>query len=444
MRRGRACVGTSAVVVCATLLAAQTAAAGEYTYSLSYSADYSDNLSLTPTDEKSGLTQVLDSGLNLSQADRDLDARLAARASYRNYQNSTFQDESTLGMDGALVWKPLPEAFQWSFNDVYTQVAANPTQADTPANRVNANVFSTGPDVFWRPNPVNTVQLGARYATNTFSDSNNTSVAASDANNTRRSGSARWFYRYSTLTTLSVAQVAESVRFENAGVGTNLDFRTNETTIGLVNRRARNVFSLDVGETRIERSGQPEVRGGLGRLMWSRELGSDSAFSLTAARGLSDTASELLAGSGSTGVSGAPLSVSSSDIFTSKTVTLLYSSGLGGGTAAFSAFRAERDFELAQTNNEDAKGANVQYSRQFSGRVSGGGSVTYTKTFFPAVMREDTDQSVTTSLQYKFTRTVIGGLTLARRTRTSTIASSDFDEDRVVLSIAYNSLPARW
>lgn len=428
----------------ATLLAVQTAAAGEYTYSLSYSADYSDNLSLTPTDKKSGLTQVLDSGFNLSQADRELDARIAARASYRNYQNNTFQDESTLGLDGALVWKPLPEAFQWSFNDVYTQVTANPTQADTPANRVNANVFSTGPDVFWRPNPVNTVQVGARYATNTFSDTDNTSVAASDADNTRRSGTARWFYRYSALTTLSIAHVAESVRFDNAGVGTNFDFRTNETTVGLVNRRARNTFSLDVGETRIDRSGQPEVRGGLGRLIWSRELGSDSAFSLTAARGLSDTATELLAGSGGTGVSGVPLSVSSSDIFTSKTVTLLYSTGLGGGTAAFSAFRAERDFELAQANNEDAKGANIQYSRQFSARVSGGGSVTYVETFFPVVMREDTDRSVTTGLQYKFTRTVLGGLTLARRTRRSTIASSDFDEDRVVLSIAYNSLPARW
>ena len=444
MRRRLTSAGAAAIVMCAMLLAARTAPAGEYTYSVAYSADYSDNLSLTPTDKKSGLTQVLDSGFNLSQVDRELDARIAARASYRYYQNNVFKDESTLGLDGAIVWKPLPDAFQWSFNDVYTQVAADPTQADTAANRVNANVFSTGPDIFWRLNPVNTLQLGARYATNTFSDTNNTTVAASDANNTRRSGSARWFYRYSPLTTLSISHVTESVRFDDPGVGTNLDFRTNESTVGLVNRRSRNTFSLDIGETRINRSGQPEVRGGLERLMWSRELGSDSTFSLTAARGLSDTASELLAGSGATGASGAPLSVSSSDIFTSKTVTLLYSTGLGGGTASFSVFHAQRDFELDLANNEDAKGANVQYSRQFSARVSGGGSLTYTKTYFPVVVREDTDRSVTAGLQYKFTRTVLGGLTLARRTRRSTIETSDFDEDRVVLSIAYNSLPARW
>jgi len=437
-------VSTMVPVAILAIIVARPVCAGEYTYSLSYSADYSDNISLTPTDQKSGVTQMIDTGFNLSQVDRDLDTRIAARAGYRYYENNTFRDESTVGLDGALVWKPVPDALHWSVNDVYTQVTADPTQADTAANRVNANVFSTGPDIFWRPNPINVIQLGGRYVNNTFSDTNNTTTSASDADNTRRNGTIRWFYRYTPLTTLSVGHVTESVRFKNPGVGNNLNFRTNESTVGIVNRRTSGTFSLDVGETRIDREGQPEVRGGLGRLLWSRQLSSDSSFSLAAARSLSDTASELLAASGGSPTEGAPLSVSSADIFVSKTVTLQYSTGLGGGALSLSLFRADRDFELAQANNEEAKGANLQYSRPFSARTTGSSSFTYTRTFFPTVMREDTDKSATVGVQYKFTRTVVGGLSVLRRTRSSSIPASDFDENRVVLSVAYNSLPARW
>jgi hypothetical protein len=424
-------------------LLARTTVAGEYSYLLSYSLDYSDNIGLATIDETSELTHVLDSGFTLSQVDRDLDARVAARATYRGYQKNTFSDETTLGLDGALVWKPLPDSFHWVVNDVYTQVVADPTQANTPTNRANTNVLSTGPDFFWRPNPVHIVQFGGRYVLNTFSGTDNASVSG-NLDNKRSNGTLRWFYRYSPVTKLSLGHVTESVRFEDSGVGTNLDFRANETTVGIENRRSRNTFTLDLGETRINRSGQQEIQGKLGRLSWARDLTSGSAFSLTAERSLSDTTGELLAGSGGTPPVGAPLEINSSDIFTGKSVSLQYSQRVGGGDLGVSAFRRERVFELATSNNDDAKGGSVQYSRLFSGRVSGAASLSYVKTLFPMPLREDIDRVATASVQYRFSRTVLGSATVGRRTRDSTTALTEFEENRVILGLVYNSLPIRW
>lgn len=443
MRRRRAWTSTAVIGACSSLFLVQTAAAGQYAYMVSYAAEHSDNVGLAASDQKRELTHVLDSSFALTQVDRNLDARVNARAAYRAYQNNTFADEATLGLDGALLWKPLPETLHWAVNEILTQVVTDPTQADTPANRVNANVFSTGPDIFWRLNPVNTVQLSARYVSNTFSGTNN-AVLTTDADNTRGNGTIKWSYRYSPVTTLSLGHAAESVRFKDPGVGTNLDFRTQETALGLTNRRSRNTFTLELGETRIDRDGQPEVSGTSGRLLWARELGTGSAFSLSAARSLSDTARAILAGSGANPPAGAPLAVNTSDVFVARTYTLDYSRSIGGGNLGVSAFRAKRTFDLATADNDDARGGKIEYSRIFSERVTSTVLVGFVKTSFPTIMREDENKAVAASLQYKFTRRLIGGLSVARQSQSSTDPSANFDENRIALSLVYNSLPIRW
>jgi Putative beta-barrel porin 2 len=430
-------------VACAIVFVARTAAAGEYAYALSYSADHSDNIGLTPTDTKSELIHTVSGSFTLNQIDRALDARAHGSVTYQDYQHNTFADQTTLGLDAAVLWKPLPESLHWAATDVYTQLAANPTQANTPANRVNANVFSTGPDIIWRVDPVNTVQLGARYVNNTFSGTDNATLGT-DADNNRKNASIQWSYRYSPVTTLSLAHLTESVRFDQPGVGTNFDFRTNQTTASLVNRRDTNTFSVDVGASRVDREGQPEIHGNLGRLSWTRQLSSDSTFSLSAARSLSDAAGELLAGSGTTGPVGAPLGISTSDIFTARTVTLLYSRRFGAGTLTFSGFRVERVFELSTADNDDARGGSLQWARTFSERVTGVASFLYVKTLFPTIVREDRDSTEAVSLQYRFTRQLVGGISVAHRSLDSTDPTADFKENRIVLSLVYNSLPMRW
>lgn len=421
--------------------------AGEYTYNFAYAAEYSDNIRRVSMAEEDELAHVLSTRFSLTQNSRELDARAQATAAYRDYRHDTFADDTSFGLNGAVVWKPLPDAFHWTVEDVYTQVAADPTAADTPANRVNANVFSTGPDVFWRLSGVQTLQLGGRYAVSSFDKTEDTAAAtgggSDESDNTRRSGTLRWLYRSSAVTTYSVAHSTESVEFDDPA-SANFDFRRYETTVGLINQIARNNVTLDLGETRIKRVNQPEIDGALARLLWIRQLTSDASFSLTASRSLSDTAEELLSAAGGTGPTTGTISVSSSDVFVSKQANALYSRRSGGNTFSISAFQSKRIFEQSVANDEDSKGMNVEFTRLFTETVSGLVAARYVETLFPSLPREDKTKTAGVGLQYRFNRTLSGGLAYTWQSRSSTDPGAEYVENRAVLSLGYNSLPSRW
>lgn len=432
------------VAVCyASATVVRPAIAADYTHTFAYSAEYSDNVRLARTDKQDELSHVLSAGFVVNQDSRELNARVQGRLAYRDYQHNTFADDTSAGLDGTVVWKPLPDAFHWTVQDVYTQVLADPTAADTPANRVNANVFSTGPDIFWRLSAVNTLQLGGRYALSSFDASEDTAaVSSAEADNTRRSGTLRWLYRSSPVTTLSATSSTESVEFDDPAESV-FDFRRNETSVGLTNSIARNNITLDFGETRIKRKNLPEIDGASGQFSWVRELGSDATFSLTASRSLSDAAEELLATSG--GTTSAPgTTVSSSDIFVSRQVNLLYSRRSAFNTLAFSLFRSERAFERTTTDNEESKGGNIEYTHIVSQAVSALMSVRYVETLFPSFPREDETTTAGLGLQYRLGRTLTGGLAYTRQSRSSTDSGSEYVENRAVLSLVYNRPVSRW
>lgn len=434
-----------------------TAIAGEYSYGFGYSAEYSDNPRLVPNAMEDELTHILNAGFSANQNSRELDLRAQASAAYRNYQHNVFADGSLFGFNGALVWKPLPDVLHWTIEDVYTQVAANATVADTPANRVNANVLSTGPDLFWRIGPVQTLQLGGRYASTEFDTTDDAMTASSnEADNTRETGTVRWFYRSSPTTTFSVGYLAEDVDFD-ASAASALDFRRYETTVGFVNRIARNSVTLDLGKTRIQRDSQPEIEGALVRLSWLRELTSDATFSVTASRSLSDTAEELLATVAepsvgrparreepiTTDAAGGTL-VNTSDIFVSKQFMALYTRRSGNSLLSISVFRSKRFFEIDLASDEDAIGGSAEINRPLTDTLSASAAVRYVETTFPTLQREDETTTAGVALQYRLTRTLSSGLAYTRQSRSSSDPGSEYAENRAVLSLSYNSIPTRW
>ncbi len=431
------------VLFSASPFLSRTAAAGDVTYNLSYAAEYSDNVRQTPTNHQEELAHALSAGMLFNETNRELDTHAQLSATYRDYQHNIFADSTTYGLNGTLVWKPLPEAFHWTVQDVYTQVGVNPAQADTPANRVNANVFSTGPDAFWRISSLQTLQVGGRYAESSFHATANT-VGAGNTDNTSRTGNARWFYHSSPVTTFSLGYLVESVAFDDPGGSSGLDFRRSEASVGLASKFARNNLTLDLGQTRIKRENQQEVDGALERLSWVRELTSDSTFSLSASRALTDAAAEVLATAGTTAPAAGPATISTTDIFVAKELTALYSRRSGTNSFSLSAFRIERAFEITKQNDEDAKGADVAYTHTFSERVLGTASYRYVKTQFPALVREDQDRLAALGLQYKFTRTVSSGFAVSQLNHSSTLPGTDYVDNRAVLSVSYNSLPYRW
>lgn len=425
-------------------LSSAAAGAAEYTYSLGYRAEYSDNVHLVANNEEDELVHVMSAGFQITERKRELDIRAQARASYQYYTNEAFADEASFGLDGAVVWKPAPEAFHFTVQDVYTQVAADPVAADTPANQVNANVFTTGPDIFWRLSAVHTLQVSGRYAWSNFDKTENTEdtiIDESESDNVRRNATVRWLYRSSPTATFSVSRAIEAVELDDPLVGNNFDYRRTDTTAGVEKAIGRNNFSLHAGETRIRRVNQPEISGGSGRVAWTREITSEATFSLSASRSLSDITGEILAGAGD--VDGVTASISA-DIYVLRQATATYSRRSGAGAFALSLFRTERIYELAEADNEESQGASMDYTYAFTPVLSASLNARYTETFFPTLLRDDEVYTAGVGVRYRFSRTLSGGLAYTRQSRTSTDAAFEFVENRAVLSLGYNSLPSRW
>ncbi len=437
-------VGAQATSIALSAIGAADAA--EYTYTYGYTAEYSDNIRLVPTNAEDELTQVLSAGFQLTHSGPELDAQARGRAAYRYYQHDAFTNEASFGLSGSLVWKPRPDAFHWTVEEVYTQIVVDPRLADTPANRLDANVLSTGPDIFWRVSAVHRLQLGGRFVWSTFDTRENTAVVPGSAatDSTRQNARIAWYYRYSPRTEFSVSHLAESAELDDPSASANFDFRRYDTTFGLTNRVVRNNFELTVGNTRIERPNRPDAEGTLGRLSWLREITSVSSFSLTASRSLSDTVRELLTTNQDTAVGTTTASVASRDIFVSRRIAAAYSRRATPNSMTLSAFRAERVFEQAATTNEESKGANVELGRTFGAAVTATVSTGYSETLFPSVPREDKTRSASIGLRYQFGRTVSTSLAYVRQSRASTNPGAEYVENRVVVSLDYNSPPLRW
>lgn len=421
----------------------EPARAAEYSYTLAFSEEYTDNARLAPRDEEDETAHVLSAGFQLTETRQELDARIQARAAYREYVNDTFADQATVGFAGAVVWKPRLNVFHWNVDDVYTQVLADPAGTDTPANRVNVNVFSTGPDLFWRISNVQSLQLGGRVAVSSFDQTDDT-TGGGNADNNRRRGTVRWHYRATPLTAISLGYLAEQVEFDDASVARDFDFRRYETSLGLTSQVARNNLSAEVGYNRIRRQDRREVDGALGRLSWRREITPQTTFSLIASQSLSDTAQDLVTTTSASGLGTGSTSVSSTDIFVSRRVIAAYTLRGKLNTLALSLFREERVFEVNSASDEERRGGTIEYGRLFTQAVTGRVSVGYVDALFPDTDREDETRSAAIGVNYKISRTVFADVGYTRRTRDSSDASAEYVENRAVVSIGYQSLPTHW
>lgn len=432
------------VGICSVSLAPiRTVMGAEYSYTLGYTAEYSDNVRLVaPPNEEHELIHVLTGGFRFEHASRDVDARVLARAAYRDYRNGTFSDSALLGMDSYIEWKPLPDAFHWTVQDVYAQLLADPARADTPANRVNTNVLSTGPDLFWRLTSVHTLQLGGRYAISSFDATDDTATTSTiEADNTRRNVNLRWLYRPSPVTTYYVGGLTERVEFDDTGLS-DANFRRNEVSVGLISTIARNSLTVDLGKTRIRQRNGNEFEGGSGRLSWVRVLRSDSSITLRASRALSDAAETLLTTSGVPQLPNTT-TVSTSDLFLSKQISALYSQRSVYNVFELSLFRNEREFEISTLNNEEAKGVSIDFTHNYTDAFAIRPSIGYVESLFPLRPREDETATGSLAFLYRLSRTLTGSLAFARQERSSTDPGAEYTEDRVMLGLTYNTPVSR-
>lgn len=140
------------------LFPAQNALAIRADYTLGVQAEYTDNITLSETNAQEEYPLSLLGGFLLEHSAAELDADVRGLLDYRNYPEDTYDSETLGSLSATAEWRPMPGALHLVVEDYFTQTALNTAEPETPDNRVNANAFSIGPDLFFRLAPATTLE----------------------------------------------------------------------------------------------------------------------------------------------------------------------------------------------------------------------------------------------------------------------------------------------
>lgn len=418
--------------------AVQPLQAGELAYGAGYTGEHSDNVTRVATNKHSDWIHSVLAGFAYQESSADIVAHVLAQATYNSYQNNSFGNETLFDLNSSAVWTISPQRFFWTVEDNYQQGLVNSTGVDTPSNRTNLNVLSTGPDVYLRLAPVHTMMFGARAG--------DVYTGQVDADNKRFNGLAAWLYQSSPVTTLSLNYQVLGVKYDNTVL--NNDFTSQDVFFRSQYRPSRSQYILDLGTTHINFDRGNDLRGTLARLSWNRELTLQSSFGASISKEFSDTGSAVLAvttpstlpaGQAPT-PSGQPQTVITGDVYETKGGSIFYNRRGSHYGMQFQVGRHKLDFATTPQDQNETDGR-LQIDYFLSAVTTATLFTEYTRTEYLNVVLRNTDQNSGLRLDYRITRTVSVGLEGRRTERRSTDSTRGFIDNRVLLTLLYSSGP---
>lgn len=433
-KRGKLLI--TGILLCSGLT--QPLQAAEFAYGVGYMGEHSDNITRVPTDERSDWIHSLLAGFAYRENSANVDAHVLAQATYNTYQNNSFDNKTWFDLNSSAVWTISPKRFLWTVEDYYQQGLLDPTAADTPTNRTNINVLSTGPDFFLRLAPVHTLNFGVRAG--------DVYTGRANADNKRLYGLAGWSYRSTPVTTLSLNYQILDVRYDDTILNDN--FTSQDLFFRAQFQPSRSQYILDLGTTHINPDRGDNLRGPRARLSFIRHLTLQSTFGASVSKEFSNLGTDILAGSTIasptaeqvTTLSGISQSIVTGDIYETKSGLISYNlRGTHLGTQ-FQAGQRKLDFVTTPLDRKETNG-HLQIDYYVSAVTTATLFGDYTKTEYFDFFRRDTDQYAGLRFGYRFTRTVSAGLEGRRTVRHSTDPTAEFVDHRLVLTLLYSSRP---
>lgn len=420
------------VAVAATCAVGVPAFGAEVSYFYGYRAEFSDNIRRVPVNREEEMLNAVIGGVVYQDRTPELDLRLAPTLEYLDYRDDTFDDEARLELDSVAIWTISPQRFTWTFEDTARQVRVDPTQPETPANTVLANLFNTGPDVYARFTAVNTLQLGARYL--------NVYLQDTQLDSEREQAYLRWLYQYSPITVFSLNAETQHAKFDNELANPN--FRRDDVFVRMDTRQARSTVVIDLGRTNVKRDGFDEAEGSLARLAWTRRSTAESTFGVLAESAFSDTGADLAA-TAAAATAGTAQTVSqnlvSQDIFRAKRGEVFYERAGTQFASALRLFARELEFQATPLDDRDEHGGNLTVNYLYSAATSFGIYGERERIKYRNQVLIDTDTTVGVQFLRRLTPNVTVTLELQREERDSTDPAREFVDDRVLFSVVYSS-----
>lgn len=430
-RRRRRCVVACASAAMA--LHAPNVLALRTDYTLGTQAQYSDNIRLTQNNEQNDVVLSLLGGLLVEHTAADLDADIRGLMDYRSYVEDTFGNETLGSVNGNVEWRPLPGALHLVAQDYFTQTTVNSIAPETPANRVNTNALSVGPDIFFRPSPGNTVETQLRRSEYYFGDG----PTAATPDSSRNSITAGWIRAVRPQLSLSAHAAYEDAQFDEQSQS---DFSRMDYFLRGLYRRGQSELVADVGLSNIDRTAGEDVDGFLGRVTLGRQIRTNARLDLDLSAQYTDAGTDLLTTGGRSFAPNRTGTQVTGDIFFDRRVEARYRSGTTDRNWVAYVIARDEDYELTALDRR-TRGLRFDVRRMLADAWYFNGHVQHRTEKYLDLGQTNKDSEIGLGLERQLTRKVTARLEYAFNTRNSDVVGGDYNENRVLLLVYVGGNP---
>lgn len=414
--------GTKRLMCAIAIICAASNAASQTVLSGGIDSRYTDNAGKVSSNETSDVETRAYLKADYISDPGKCNANFGGTVGYSYWLDSTFDDE----LYGEMAFTgdcQLANQLYWDVANTLREVTQSSRAGDTQDNRTRKNVFSTGPRYSWRINDTNWLTLTTRYEQTEFSEPDN--------NDTERyTGTAAWNHAFSQTLNGGLSGTFSRTEYDT---GAEVDVKTGRVTFS--KQWATMDLSGAVGVSEIEtRFGATTQKsdGWVGELIISRALTPSSDWYLKAARELTDKTSDFDFRYGDFQFNlQNSISVETSAISTGFNKRFSNSSTLN-----VDLYANQSDY-LDSAEREEGAGANLRYVRPIAKRTNAYLGLGYDYITYASDDVDERKSRVELGAEYQASRQLSLHSTLGHERKKSDVASSEFDENWVLLGVKY-------
>jgi hypothetical protein len=424
-------LSTRIIPAAAALALAAGATAQETTFSVSVGATHSDNIGRVGVNEQSDT--IAEAGLQLGLArEGRLETDVSVDLQYLTYLDDTFDDELVGGLSGRLNFAFVPDRFMWIVEDDFGQSFIDPRDIETPANRQNLNVFSTGPTVV--------LPLGTRTELSISGRWTDVNYEESDLDSERLVGTLALSRAMGDTSSLSLNASSQRVEFDAAPP--NSDYDLHSVWLGYRARGVRTTLALSGGVSSLHDFGDSSD-GPLFDLTLTREVGARSSLSVNAGTRFYDAADSFVRDRGLQDiVTGNEDAVPARDPFQQDYLTVTWTLEGTRTTLELSADWRDEEREVDASFDRESTGLGLELSRRVGARTGVSVFGRRTEDDFNSSGVDYDEWSVGMGLDWSLSDTLALGLRAEHFEGSGdTLAGAgtrDYEENRVTLRFTYS------
>ena len=406
--------------------------AADVSFGLDFILAKHDNVNLEPksTPVEDEWVSTITGTIEVIENSSNLVADLNASVSVFKYKNDPSQDTTDLDLTLSALWIVNPSRFEWLVENVYTQTLIDPRESDTQINREDINVFTTGPNYYWRLNSQHNINFEARYQ--------NTYYNTTDGDNDRISTALGWVYRVNS--SLSASLNAEFAMLDYNDI-TLSDYMNSDLFVRLAYQRGRNIFAAEAGITNFDFETQEDIKGNRYLLSLQNQRTTNSDIFLEFSHSITDEATEILSDAQDPSSGGTTPTSVGTDIFTEDNINIRYNKTTNRFDFLAEIEDIKRDYVTQDEFDIHSFQVSIQPTINFSQTASLDLEAMQIKTLYENSSPEREDVDTTYILRYNnsFSRNLSWSLSVETEQRESTVPLNDYEDNRILATLSYIS-----